>query len=258
LTLDVCRFMLAPMPRSNVFVRVAFVSAFALAVLGCSGAAPPTPAPATPTPAPTPAPSVDLSAKYANAMIAAFAADPLVLHVEQSVKATASYDAESKKIDATMTLDLSDRDLKMHLETTAAKKTTKMDMIVVGTSVYARVGGAHWQLGTRSNYEQSLSDITRALQPVRNPAILGYVGVETVDKQKLVHLTAAKAFPYISADGQRGTYDSFDIWVKDDGTPVLAKGKISMVGAYGVEIKGTSELHFSKFGGSIEIVAPKT
>lgn len=250
--------MLAVMPRSNVFVRVAFVSAFALAVLGCAGAATPTPAPATPTPAPTPAPSVDLSAKYANAMIAAFAAEPLVVHVEQSVKATASYDAESKKIDSTMTLDLSDRDLKMHLETTAEKKTTKIDMVVVGTSVYARVGNAHWQQGSRSNYEQSLSDIPRALQPIRNPAILGYVGVETVDKQKLVHLTAAKTFPYISADGQHGTYESFDIWVKDDGTPVVAKGKISMVGAYGMEIKGTSELRFSKFGGAIEIVAPKT
>ena len=30
-----------------------------------------------------------------------------------------------------------------------------------------------------------------------------------------------------------------------------------MVGAYGMEIKGTSELRFSKFGGPIEIVAPK-
>ena len=250
--------MLAQMPRSNVLVRVAFVSTFALAVLGCSGAAPATPIPATPTPAPTPTPSVDLSAKYANAMIAAFAVEPLVVHVVQSVKATASYDADTKKIDSTMTLDLSDRDLSMHLETTAEKKTTKIDMVVVGTSVYARVGAAHWQQGSRSNYEQSIADIARALQPIRNPAILGYVGVETVDKQKLVHLTAAKTFAYISADGQRGTYDSFDIWVKDDGTPVLAKGKISVVGAYGIEIKGISELRFSKFGGPIDIAAPKT
>ena len=51
-----------------------------------------------------------------------------------------------------------------------------------------------------------------------------------------------------------GTYDSFDIWVEEDGTPVLARGKISVVGAYGMEIKGTSELRFSKFGGPIEIV----
>ena len=145
-----------------------------------------------------PAPSVDLSAKYANAMIAAFAAEPLVLHVVQTVKSTASLDAQSKKIDATMTLDLSDRDLSMHLETTAEKKTTKVDMVVVGRAVYARVGKDHWSQGVRSNFEQSIADIARALQPVRNPASLRYVGVETIDKRKLVHLTAAKTFQYIS------------------------------------------------------------
>jgi len=249
--------MLAVMPRSNVLVRGAFVLTCAFALLACTSAAPPTPVPATARPTPTPAPSVDLSAKYAKAMIAAFAADPLVLHVVQTVKATASLDAQSKKIDATMTLDLSDRDLSMHLETTAAKKTTKLDMVVVGRAVYARIGKDHWTQGSRSNFEQSIADIATALQPIKNPTYLGYVGVETIDKRKLVHLTAVKAFPYISADGQRGTYDSFDMWIEEDGTPVLAKGKISVIGAYGMEIKGTSELSFSKFGGPIEIVAPK-
>jgi hypothetical protein len=157
-----------------------------------------------------------------------------------------------------MTLDLSDRDLSIHLETTAEKKTTELDMVVVGRAVYARVGKDHWTQGSRSNFEQSIADIATALQPIRNPASLSYVGVETVDKQKLIHLRAPKTFPYISADGQRGTYDAFDIWVEEDGTPVLAKGKISLIGAYGMEIKGTSELRFSKFGGPIEIVAPKT
>ena len=250
--------MLAAMSRSNVLVRCALVLSCALAAVACSGSAPLTPAPASAPPAATPAPSVDLSAKYAKAMIAAFAAEPLVLHVVQTVKATAALDAQSKKIDSTMTLDLSDRDLSMHLETTAEKKTTELDMVVVGRAVYARVGKDHWTQGSRSNFEQSIADIATALQPMRNPASLSYVGVETVDKRKLVHLTAPKTFPYISADGQRGTYDAFDIWVEEDGTPVLAKGKISMVGAYGMEIKGTSELRFSKFGGPIEIVAPKT
>ena len=250
--------MLGPMPRSNVLVRGAFVLTCALALLACTGAPPPTPAPATAPPAPTPAPSVDLSAKYAKAMMAAFAADPLVLHVVQAVKTTATLDAESKKIDATMSLDLSDRDLSMHLETTAAKKTTKLDMVVVGRAVYARLGSDHWQQGTRSNFEQSIADIAKALQPIRNPTYLSYVGVETIDKRELVHLTAKKTFPYISADGQRGTYDSFDIWIEEDGTPVLAKGKVTVIGAYGIEISGTSELRFSKFGGPIEIVAPKT
>jgi len=249
--------MLGRMSRSNVLVRGALVLSCAFAALACTSAAPPTPAPATPRPTPSPAPSVDLSAKYANAMIAAFAAEPLILHVVQTVKATAALDAQSTKVDSTMTLDLSDRDLSMHLETTAEKKTTKLDMVVVGRAVYARVGKDHWTQGVRSNFEQSISDIARALQPIRNPALLAYVGVETIDKQKLVHLKATKTFQYISPDGQNGSYDSFDIWVEEDGTPVLARGKISLVGAYGMEIKGTSELRFSKFGGPIEIVEPK-
>ena len=250
--------MLAAMPRPNVTGRGAIVVTLALVVLACTGNAPSPSTVATARPTPTPMKSVDPSALYANAMISAFAADPLVLHVEQSVKATAAYDSESKKIDAKMSLDLSDRDLDMHLETTAEKKTTKMDLVVVGRAVFARVGSGRWTQGSRPNYEQSIADIVRALQPIKNPSSLSYVGVETIDKQKLVHLTALKTFPYISADGQRGTYDSFDIWVQEDGTPVRSKGKISMVGAYGIEISGTSELRFSKFGGKIKITAPKS
>ena len=58
--------------------------------------------------------------------------------------------------------------------------------------------------------------------------------------------------------GQTGTYDTFDIWVEEDGTPVLANGQVSAIGPYGVEIKGTNEFRFSKFGGPIAIAAPKT
>ena len=249
--------MLAAMPRSSVLGHGALVVTLAVTVLACTGAAPPTPAPATARPTPTPAPSVDLGALYANAMIAAFASDPLVLHVVQTAKMTATGDTDSVKMSASMTLDLSDRDMDVHMETKAAGKTTEMDLVVVGTSVYARAGSDGWAKAPRSSYEQSISDIIRALQPIRNPAHLGYVGVETIDKQELRHLTAVKKFPYVMGNGQTGTYETFDIWVEADGTPVLATGKISAIGAYGIEITGTSELRFSKFGGPIKIAAPK-
>ena len=57
--------------------------------------------------------------------------------------------------------------------------------------------------------------------------------------------------------GQTGTFDTFDIWIEEDGTPVLASGKVSAIGPYGVDIKGTSEFRFSKFGGPLAIAAPK-
>jgi len=257
LTVASGRCMLARMHRSNTVGHGVLVVAFALAVAACTGAAPPTPTPvATVRPSPTPSKSPDLGLKYATAMIAAFDRDPLVLHVVQTSKMSAADGGNSVKITASVDLDVSDHDLKAHMVTKTGGKTVKLDMVVVGTIVYARAGSGRWAEGSRSYYEHSISDIFRGLQPIRNPAQLGYVGIETIDKQKLHHLKAVKKFPYVM-NGQSGTYDSFDIWVTEDGTPVLAKGKISAFGAYGIEIKGTDELRFSNFGGKIKITAPK-
>jgi hypothetical protein len=99
--------------------------------------------------------------------------------------------------------------------------------------------------------------VIRSLNPIRDVSQLAYVGVETIDKQKLHHLKAIRKFDWVMGDGQRSTYEKFDICVEEDGTPVLAKGKISMIGAYGIEVKGTDEMRFSKFGGTIKITAPK-
>lgn len=249
--------MLAGMPRPNALIRGAFVVTVALALVAC-GAAGPTPPP-NPIlrPGPTPAKSVDPEAKYANAMIAKFASDPLVFHVVQTVKLTATGDTDSMKVTGSITIDLSDGDTKVHMVLKAAGKTTKADQVAVGSSVWTRVGGGRWTKGPLSTYEQDISDMVRALQPIRDSAHLSYVGVESIDKHKLHHLTANRKFPYVMADGQRGTYDRFDIWVQDDGTPYLAKGKVSVIGAYGIAITGATELRFSKFGGRIKITAPK-
>lgn len=251
--------MLGRMPRPQAFVRGALVVITALALVACSGPAGPTPPP-NPIlrPGPTPARSIDPEAKYADAMIAKFASDPLVLHAVETVKMTAASDTDSVKMTASSTLDLSGEDMKMHSAAKVAGKTTKLDLVVVGRSVYARVGSAPWRKEPRSSWQQTLDDMVRDLNPARKSSQLRYVGVETIDKQKLHHLTAVQKFPYVMADGQRGTYEKFDVWVKEDGTPVLAKGKISLIGAYGIEVKGTTELRFSKFGGTIKITAPKT
>ena len=128
--------------------------------------------------------------------------------------------------------------------------------MVVGKTVYARVAGTPWKKVRRSDFEQNITDVVRGLQVVRNPRYLSYVGVETIDKHKLHHLKANRTFTYTTGYAT-GTYDKFDVWVKDDGTPVLVKAKISAVGPYGIELAGTTEMRFSKFGGPIKIVAPK-
>ena len=249
--------MLAPMPRPNALVRGALVATVALSLVACGPKGPTPPPVPIAHPGPTPAMSLDPELKYAYAMIARFASHPLFLHAILSSKFTASDDTDSLKMTAGLTLDVSDGDMNVHMTDKIDGKTTKSDLIAVGTSVYAREGSGKWRRQPRSAWNQTLSDMIKDLNPIKDPANLAYVGVETIDKKKLHHLTAVKKFPYVLADGQRGTYEKFDIWVQEDGTPVLAKGKISVIGAYGIEIKGTNELHFSNFGGKVKITAPK-
>jgi len=249
--------MLAWMHRPITFGHVALVATLSFAVLACTAAAP-SPPPATARPTPTPAPSVDVGAQVVKATVAAFATDPLVLRVAQTAKLTWTLSGKSWKGSDSMTLDLSDRDLSAHFETKEKGKTTNLDLVVVGKTVYARDGDKKWASGPRSSAEQNIADVIRALPSIREPAHLAYVGLETVDKVKLHHLTAVRKFSYQMSIGQTASYDTFDIWVQEDGTPVLAKGTVSAIGPYGVEIKGTNEIHFSEFGGPIEIAAPKT
>jgi hypothetical protein len=251
--------MLPAMHRSRPLPHGLAVVTLGLAVLACSGAAPSVEPVATAPPTQTPAPSVDIGAVYARAVVAAFASDPLVLRVVQTAKLTVSDGKDAVKETVSMTLDLSDRDLHAELTTKTGKKTTTdLDLVVVGSSVYTREGTGRWQSGPRSNAEQNLADLIRMLPALRDPTHLRYVGVETIEKQKLQHLTAARPISYVMSIGQTGTFDTFDIWIEDDGTPVLATGNVSAIGPYGVEITGTNELRFSKFGGPIKIVAPKS
>jgi hypothetical protein len=250
--------MLARMPRPNALVHGAFVATLVLALAACGGARGPTPPPIPVFHAgPTPARSIDPEAKYAYAMTAQFASDPLVMHVVQTTKMTATGDVDSLKMADSTTVDLSDGNVKIHMVEKIAGKTTKLDLVVVGTSVYAREGSGRWMRQPRSAWEQTMSDAIKSLNPIRDPAHLSYVGLETVDGRKLHHLKANRTFEYVMADGQRGTYEKFDVWVQENGSPVVSKGKISLVGAYGIEVKGTIETRFSKFGGKIKITAPK-
>ena len=250
--------MLPAMHRPHRVCHRALVGILALCVLGCSGAAPPSVAP-TVRPTPKPTPSVDVGAGYAQAVVAALASDPLILHLVQTSKLTVSDGKRSVKENVSMTMDVSDRDMSASIVTkTAGKTTTNLDIVAVGKSVYAREGSARWVKGPRLAVEQNITDVMRALPAIRDPALLRYVGTETIDKRKLQHLTAVRPLSYVMSIGQKGTFDSFDIWIEEDGTPVLAKGKVSAIGPYGVEIAGTNELRFSKFGGPIRIVAPKT
>jgi hypothetical protein len=157
-----------------------------------------------------------------------------------------------------MTLDLSGRDMNAHLTSKSKGKTTKVDLVVVGTSGYVRTGNDPFKKSPRADFTEDFMNIAQGLRLVRHPSYLGYLGVDTVDKRALHHLVAVKDIPYVTDTGLAATIKKLDIWVEEDGTPVLAKANVSSIGSYGREIKITTELHFSKFGGPIKIAVPKT
>ena len=166
--------ILPRMPRSNSLFRGAIVAAVAFSVLACAGRPAYVPAPPALYPGPTPVvPSVDPGRPYAEALVAALASDPLVLHAVQTTKAKAAYGMDSVKLDTTMTVDLSDRDHHMRVVSKSpAGKTVKTESIVVGKSAFSRIGGAKWTKSLRTDFERTRTDIVRALQIVRNASLL--------------------------------------------------------------------------------------
>ena len=141
---------------------------------------------------------------------------------------------------------------------TSAGKTIKRDLIVVGKTAFSRIGSAKWTKSLRTDYERTIADIVRALQLVRNPALL-----------RLCRPRDRRQAKAPSPDGspnlhvRRGGRDDghvrhrFDVWIEEDGTPVLIKGKVTTVVDYGIEIAGTLRAAHLEVRRTIKIVAPK-
>ena len=211
--------------------------------------APPSEAPPTEQP-----PPADAGGPYAEALVAALAADPLSLHLEQVATATTPVG----QVEATLSGDFSGDDLDITIQLTTAGEGVDMDMVVVGDTAYVRLrGDEDWTSVPHDVAEAEVAGLVQNMRLVTDPLDLRYVGPEDVDGRELHHLTASRAIPYAPAAGGTGQYDVFDIWVEEDGTPVLAKTAFSAKDPTGVEVSGTTNFEFSNFGGPIEIVAPE-
>jgi hypothetical protein len=204
----------------------------------------------------TPAASVDGEA-MAQAVVTAFNSDPYVTHLEQVVEATSEVGTETVAVDLTMSGDISGDEVAIHIAGSSGGDSFEQDFVVVGEVAYVRLGGGDWTATPLSTIGSTVVDLTEGARLVDDPASLDYVGPETVDGRELHHLTAVGTIPYAPATGGTGAYDSFDIWVEADGTPVSVTATFAATDPSGNEASGTIEYTFSEFGGPIQVVAPE-
>jgi hypothetical protein len=246
-------------------IRVAVVLALGVTVVGCDlvkvtapASRSPAPSVAVPSAAPSAASAADLVGhQYVLDTVKAFRSDPLVAHVVYAATLTSSQGSQTVKATVAMTLDLSGRELKSVFVIKSGGKSTQAELVVVGKNAYARSGGGAWTKAPRNGVEKDVSDTIAGMRLIDDPRDLRYVGPETIDARQLQHLTADRKIPYQASNGATGQYDTFDIWITEDGTPVLVKATYSAKQG-SISVKGTTRFGFSKFGGPIKIVAPKT
>ena len=90
---------------------------------------------------------------------------------------------------------------------------------VVGKNAYVYQSGV-WIKTKRSAFKTEMADMVDAIRVIKDPHDLRYLGEERVGKQDLQHFRANREMPYDSGAGFKGHYDTFEIWVTKDGTPV--------------------------------------
>ena len=262
--------MMAGMPARSLLVPLVMLVG---ALAACGGAAPspvasegPSTAPVVtegpvsdaPPPASAPQgeapPPAHAGGPFAEALVAKLASDPLNLHLEQVASAT----TPGGDVEATLSADFSGDDLDLTMQLTSAGGGADLDMVIVDETAYVRPrGDADWTSVPRDVAEAEFAGLVQNMRLVTDPLDLSYVGPEVVDGRELHHLTAARPIPYAPGAGGSGQYDEFDIWIEEDGTPVLAKTAFSAMDPAGIAVSGTTNFEFSRFGEPIEIVAPE-
>jgi len=242
-------------------MRAIVIGVVVLAVVACGGSASSvapvsTAPPAAPTA--TPAPSVD-GVALAEAVVAKLQADPLIVHVDQVadaevIEASAGSAPKGTKVQTTGLYDFNGDDMRALMTVSSGGQTTEIETVVLGDTMWAREGAGTFGSAPRSaEVDQLFSDPTY-FRFTDDPGVLRYVGPETIDGRELHRLTAGPgAIQYMN-----GTYDALDLYVLEDGTPVLAKGTFTSKGDFGEVATGTTSFEFSDFGGPITIEAPST
>lgn len=214
--------------------------------------------PATPGATPSraaPSPVADAGGPYAEALVAALGAEELVTHIEQSATVTTSV-APDTEITAELTGDVSGDDLAVLIELTAPGVSQASELVVVGDTAYTRLDDEEWISAPRAAVADSIAGLLDNLRVVEDPNHLRYVGLAEFEGRQLHHLVGATKVPYTPSTGGTGQFETLDVWVEEDGTPVSIRGDFTAIDGAGNRGEGTSEMRFSRFGEPVEIQAP--
>jgi hypothetical protein len=249
-----------PTPRHSLVRLGGILLASSLVIAGCGGTAPASgvPSPAAAEPTNGPAESIDTAAgiKIANATVAALNTKNVVVHIEEIATGTAGSGGQAVKVVVTSSADLAGKDMAFDISAKAAGTSIDQRIRVVGKYVYVYQSGL-WSKVKRSKLKKELAELGGLIRFITDPHDLRYLGEERVGKQDLHHFRANRHLPYDSGAGFKGNYDTFDIWVLKDGTPVRIEATFTASSPTIGTVTGTSSIDFTKFGGKIKIKVPK-
>ena len=209
-----------------------------------------------PPPSEASSPAADAGGPYAEALVAALGAEELITHIEQEATVTTSV-APDTLITAMLAGDISGEDLAMEIMVSAPGVSQSTELVVVGDTAYTRLEGEDWMSGPRAAVADSLAGLLDNLRVVEDPNHLRYVGLEEYEGRQLHHLVGTTEVPYTPSTGGTGQFETLDVWMEEDGTPVTIRGDFTAVDGAGNRGEGTSEMRFSKFGEPVEIEAPE-
>ena len=247
-----------PTLRRTVARLVGIVLTAALVLSGCSAATPLASGSKSGGSIASAAPSIDTAAgiRYANAFVAALNKKPLVVHVEQIATGTGESGGQKIQVVTTMSADFAGDDMAFDLTATATGVNVDLRLRAVGKYVYAYQSG-FWSKAKRSKFKKELAQLADTMRFITDSHDLRYLGEERVGKTDLQHFRANRQLPYDSGAGFQGHYDTFEIWVTKDGTPVRIEATFSASSAKVGTITGESVIDFTKFGGPIKVKVPK-
>ncbi len=238
----------------------AIVACLAL-LAGCGPAPEPSTAARTAGPAPSiaatpsPAPTAAVGGPYAEAVIAALGAEDLTTHVFQTAELTSTIGDMEQSLTATMDGDISGEDVAFVLSIGIGGEEVTQELRVLGDTAWVRQDD-EWISAPRRTVDATVAGLLDNIRVVEDPSQLRYVGPETIDGQALHRLAAVGEVPYLPASGGTGRYEALDVWIEEDGTPVLVRGRFTAEDAAGNVGSGSTEIRFSAFGDPVEIEPP--